>query len=111
MPKITDCDYIIAFEKVILPIANQFDPELVIISCGFDAMPKDPLGNMKLTPRVYHYMTKQLLNFAQYSLYRGKMVVALEGGYKMANLLAGSEAVVRALLGEDFNPSNYAKEL
>ena len=53
----------------------QFEPELVIVSCGFDAGMGDPLGGYQVTPAGYAHMTHLLMGMAQ-----GKVVVALEGG-------------------------------
>jgi len=53
-----------------------------------------------MTPYIYSYMTRSLME-------RGKVVVALEGGYHLGNLQAGSEAVIRTLLGEEFEQERY----
>jgi histone deacetylase 6 len=66
-----------AFELVLEPIIADFDPELVIISAGFDAVEGDPLGGCKVTPAGFAAMTHRLLKFA-----KGKMVAVLEGGYR-----------------------------
>ena len=54
---------------------TQFNPELVIVSCGFDAAEGDPLGRYRLTPAGYAHMTHLLSGLAN-----GKLVVAMEGG-------------------------------
>lgn len=79
---------------------SLYNPDLILISSGFDAMTDDPLGDMDMTPFIYAYMTKSLME-------RGKVVVALEGGYHLGNLQAGSEAVIRTLLGEEFEQERY----
>ena len=45
-----DAEYLAAFEEVLMPIARQFCPELVLISAGFDAAAGDPLGECCITP-------------------------------------------------------------
>ena len=60
---------------MILPIARAFDPQLVIVSAGFDAALGDPLGGMRVTANGYALMTQRLLTLAE-----GRMVVALEVG-------------------------------
>ncbi len=57
--------------------ALQFDPQLVIIAAGFDAVKGDPLGEQCLTPHGYSLLTHKLLELAG-----GKVVMVLEGGYK-----------------------------
>jgi|TARA_B110000208_G_scaffold170491_2_gene212068 hypothetical protein len=46
-----DADYMNAFNMVVMPLAHAFQPELVIISAGFDAADGDPLGQMRVSPR------------------------------------------------------------
>ena len=53
----------------------QYNPELVIISCGFDAAEGDPLGRYRITPAGYAHMTHLLSGLAN-----GKLIVAMEGG-------------------------------
>lgn len=64
-------------------------------------MDGDPVGGMHLTPYIYAYMTRKLME-------RGKVVLALEGGYDVCNLEKGSEAVIRTLLGEEFEQVHYS---
>ncbi|CAG9324605.1 HDAC6 [Blepharisma stoltei] len=97
-----DNEYKYAFDNLIFPVAKEFDPDLVLIACGFDAMRNDPLGKMALSPEIYGYMTNKVMELAG-----GKVVAALEGGYNLKNLRAGSKAVVSALLGEEVKSSGY----
>ena len=71
-----DVDYIAALDLVVLPVAQSFDPDLVILAAGFDAAAGDPLGGCELTPAGYAAMTRRFMSLA-----RGKLVLALEGGY------------------------------
>ncbi|KAJ9110177.1 hypothetical protein QFC20_003029 [Naganishia adeliensis] len=90
-----DADYLYAFQKIIMPIAYEFAPELVIISAGFDAADGDTLGQCKVTPTGYAHMTYMLSGLAN-----GKVLVALEGGYNLKAISNSAEAVARILLGE-----------
>ncbi|KAF8070511.1 histone deacetylase complex protein [Lyophyllum atratum] len=91
----TDADYIHAFQKVIMPIAMEFAPELVIISAGFDAAQGDDLGECHVSPTGYAHMTHMLSGLAG-----GRLVVALEGGYNLDSISNSALAVVGVLLGE-----------
>ncbi|KIM64995.1 hypothetical protein SCLCIDRAFT_113779 [Scleroderma citrinum Foug A] len=91
----TDADYIHAFQQIVMPIALEFAPELVIISAGFDAAEGDDLGECHVTPTGYAHMTYMLSSLAG-----GKLVVALEGGYNLDSISNSALAVVRVLLGE-----------
>ncbi|KAH7108352.1 hypothetical protein BKA62DRAFT_18946 [Auriculariales sp. MPI-PUGE-AT-0066] len=90
-----DADYLYAFQNIIMPIAYEFAPDLVIISAGFDAAEGDPLGLCKVTPAGYAHMTYMLSSLAN-----GKVCVVLEGGYKLDAISNSSVAVARVLLGE-----------
>ena len=89
-----DAEYLLAFERVVMPIARSFDPQLVLVSAGFDAAHGDPLGGCHVTPYAYGQMAHQLRGLAG-----GRMVVALEGGYCLRAISRSMEAVVRVLLG------------
>ncbi|KDQ57529.1 hypothetical protein JAAARDRAFT_686851 [Jaapia argillacea MUCL 33604] len=91
-----DADYLHAFHKVIMPIAMEFAPELVIISAGFDAAEGDTLGGCHVTPAGYWHMTHMLSGLAG-----GRLVVALEGGYNLDSISNSALAVTRMILGEE----------
>ena len=59
---IGDKDYIFACENVFLPVIREFDPDLMIISAGFDSAEGDPLGEIGVSPVGYAYMTWSLRN-------------------------------------------------
>jgi acetoin utilization deacetylase AcuC-like enzyme len=92
-----DGDYAHVYRAVVEPIGRAFQPELVLVSAGFDAWGGDPLAGMRLTAKGYAELMQVCLDCAQGA--RG-VVVALEGGYDLDGLAAGGEAVVRGLLGE-----------
>lgn len=73
--KKTDNDYLYAFEKIVLPVANEFVPDIILISAGFDGAFNDPLGGCYITPNGFALMTYLLLSVSE------KVVLILEGGY------------------------------
>ncbi|MBI2889162.1 MAG: histone deacetylase [Nitrospirae bacterium] len=87
------------FDEILIPIAAEFRPALVMVSAGFDAHEDDPLGGMRVTGTGFAYMMKRLLEVSASSA-RGKVVLALEGGYSMRGLQESTQAVVRELLGD-----------
>jgi histone deacetylase 6 len=91
----SDGDYLHAFQQIVMPIATEFAPELVIISAGFDAADGDILGECCVTPAGYAHMTYMLSTLAG-----GKLVAALEGGYTLESISNCALAVGRMLLGE-----------
>ncbi|KAL2041750.1 hypothetical protein N7G274_005534 [Stereocaulon virgatum] len=90
-----DADYMLAFQHVVMPVAYEFDPDLVIIAAGFDAADGDQLGGCFVTPACYAQMTHMLMGLAQ-----GKLVVCLEGGYNLTSISKSALAVTRTLIGE-----------
>ena len=88
-----DAEYAAAFEALVMPIATQFDPQLVIVSAGFDAASGDKVGGMCVTPDGFGRMTRDLTRLAG-----GRAVYALEGGYKPATVARCVAACVRVLL-------------
>lgn len=90
-----DGEYLYAFHHIVMPIAAEFGPDLVMISAGFDAAKNDPLGGCLVTPIGYAQMTYMLMGLAD-----GKLIVALEGGYNVDALANSALAVTRTILGD-----------
>lgn len=90
-----DAEMVDAWERVLMPVARAFKPDLVLISAGFDAAEGDPLGGCKITPAGYHELTRQLTELAS-----GRVVIALEGGYNLESISASMAACTGALLGD-----------
>jgi histone deacetylase 6 len=95
MAGMTDADYILAFQKLVMPIAQDFDPDLVVVSAGFDAAEGDMLGRCHVSPAGYAQMTHMLMSLAD-----GKLAVCLEGGYNLRSIAVSALAVTRTLMGE-----------
>uniref|UniRef100_A0A673K5N6 Histone deacetylase n=1 Tax=Sinocyclocheilus rhinocerous TaxID=307959 RepID=A0A673K5N6_9TELE len=100
-PPMCDAEYLAAFRTVVMPIASEFAPDLVLVSAGFDAVEghPPPLGGYKLTSRCLGHLTKQLMGLAG-----GRVVLALEGGHDLRAICDASEACVSALLGIELEP-------
>lgn len=92
-------EYRRACDSILFPIVKQFEPDVIIISCGFDGALHDPLGWSKLTAMMYAYMTSSLIQICP------KVLVVQEGGYNLELLGQHASGVVRALIrGQE--PSN-----
>ncbi|KFV05971.1 Histone deacetylase 10, partial [Tauraco erythrolophus] len=88
-------DYLAAFFHVLLPVAFEFDPELVLVSSGYDSGIGDPEGQMNATPEVFAHLTRFLMQLAN-----GKLCVILEGGYHLKSLSESVCMTVKTLLGD-----------
>jgi len=89
--------YLSAFDEILVPSLEAFEPELIIVSAGFDAHALDPLAGMELSTSAYTEMTRRLLALAESSS-GGRIVHVLEGGYDLHALAGGTLAVIEALL-------------
>jgi acetoin utilization deacetylase AcuC-like enzyme len=87
------------FRRVLLPLAEEYRPELVLVSAGFDAHHLDPLGGMGVTAAGFAELARIVKSAAETSA-GGRLVLALEGGYSEEGLAESVEAVMRVLLDE-----------
>jgi acetoin utilization deacetylase AcuC-like enzyme len=94
-----DKGYAQVFERIVWPIAWRFQPELIVVSAGFDAHWADQLGQIKLSLNGYNHLTRELIRMAK-TICGGKIVFVLEGGYNLTSLSNGVANVALALLGD-----------
>ncbi|RPH84511.1 MAG: histone deacetylase [Desulfobacteraceae bacterium] len=94
-----DEDFAQIFERILVPIGRQFKPELILVSAGFDTYYEDPLGAMMVTPKGFARLTRIVQDLAQ-AICRGRLVLALEGGYHLNGLSQSVLAVLRELQGD-----------
>ncbi|KAJ2670559.1 Histone deacetylase hda1 [Coemansia spiralis] len=88
-----DGDYMYAFKKLVIPVAREFRPDMIIVASGFDAANCDPVGECNVSPACYACMTSMLNSVAS-----GKLVLSLEGGYNLDAVANSALACVKALL-------------
>lgn len=86
-----------AFEVGVIPSLERFKPELIIISAGFDAHERDPLGNLRLTEADFAWATDALIRVADEHA-QGRVVSLLEGGYDLTALAKSVAAHVMVLM-------------
>ena len=94
-----DADYVKIFRKILEPIVLEFNPEIVLLSAGFDIYFQDPLGSMRVTPEGFAALTRILLTIAD-SCCHGRLVAVLEGGYHILGLTKSVKAVLEEMLDE-----------
>ena len=92
---IGDAEYINIFEKIIMPCLTEYNPDIIFISCGYDAGENDFSGCLKCSPFAYAFMTERLLSLNK------NLIFALEGGYTLDTIKRMSETTIRTLLGEE----------
>lgn len=88
------------FADVISPAIKRFEPDLMLISAGFDAHWADPLASMNLTLAGYDWLARECVKLAE-RLCEGRIVFVMEGGYDLPALAHGWRNIAGALLGRD----------
>lgn len=94
----SDADYGAAFESVFLPVLEQYQPDLLLVSAGFDPHEADPLGGMGVTERGFAAMCSALKAFTERTC-KGRIVLLLEGGYDLGGLSRSVHACLEVLTG------------
>jgi len=83
-------------DEIWMPRLEQFEPQMILVSAGFDAHREDDLGQMRLVEADYAYMTQRLMELAARHC-RGRLVSSLEGGYNLSALGRSVVAHMRVL--------------
>uniref|UniRef100_A0AAQ5ZS68 Histone deacetylase domain-containing protein n=1 Tax=Amphiprion ocellaris TaxID=80972 RepID=A0AAQ5ZS68_AMPOC len=97
-------DYLSVFCHVLLPVAYEFCPDLVLVCAGFDSAIGDPEGEMCATPDIFAHLTHLLMNLAG-----GRLCAVLEGGYNLTSLPQSVCQTVQTLLGDPLpQPANLS---
>jgi acetoin utilization deacetylase AcuC-like enzyme len=91
-----DADYGNIFQKILKPIALEYQPQLILVSAGFDTHYDDPLGGMEVTEKGFARMTQILMEIAEATA-QGKLAITLEGGYDVAGQKRSVKAVLKEL--------------
>ena len=86
-----------AYQNLIFPKLRIFNPELIIISAGFDGHIADPLAQLELQTEDYHWLTQNIAVIAS-ELAEGRIVSILEGGYDLDALRSSTQRHVSALM-------------
>jgi acetoin utilization deacetylase AcuC-like enzyme len=94
-----DAAYAAVFEQIVWAAARRYQPQLILVSAGFDGHFVDPLANMQLSLSGYAHLTRELIRMAE-TVCGGKIVFVLEGGYDLTAVSHGVVNIAHALLGD-----------
>lgn len=94
-----DTEYMAIVLNIILPLAYEYNPDLIMLSAGYDACIGCPEGEMLVSPHFYGHLVNLLSGLAD-----GKVVACLEGGYFLPSLAEGACMTIKALLGDPCLP-------
>ncbi len=101
-----DAVYRAAFDRIVMPVLEEYAPDLILVSAGFDAAARDPLAEMTLSANGYGYMTQKLGEQARRSA-GGRIALVLEGGYDLVALETGLDESMHALFeGRTYDIAN-----
>jgi len=103
-----DVGYQRVFEQVIMPALHRFQPQLILVSAGYDAHWSDPIGPMVVSVQGFASMTKMLADAAG-ELCDGRIVLVLEGGYNLEAVGASALASLQVLLGQTPAPGEMGR--
>jgi acetoin utilization deacetylase AcuC-like enzyme len=96
-PGCGDLEYCGLVHRAVAPMIRRFAPQMILVSCGFDAHRDDPLSDMNVSAEGYREMTHAVAELAR-DLCGGRLAFVLEGGYAASGLEEGTDAVLGALL-------------
>lgn len=99
----SDSEALTVLRHLLFPVVAAWQPQLVLVSSGFDAARGDPLGDWDITPAAYSAMLHELMHAAAPGT---PTAVIMEGGYNLRSVAVSMEALVRVLLGEPPLPAD-----
>ncbi|HUX48199.1 MAG TPA: histone deacetylase, partial [Dehalococcoidia bacterium] len=94
----SDEEYLRAFNEGLVPVARRFQPQLILVSAGFDAHWADHLAMMRVSVKAFAQMAMILKNLAA-ELCQGRLIFTLEGGYNLRVVSSSIKAIFDVLLG------------
>jgi acetoin utilization deacetylase AcuC-like enzyme len=92
----TDTDYLAAYRSVVTPALGRFQPQIILVSAGFDAHERDPLAGMRMTAGGYATLVSLIRDAAERHC-NGRLALVTEGGYHLQALHESLEAVTGVL--------------
>lgn len=101
-----DAEYAAIFHLLLEPIAQEFEPQLVLVSAGFDAHKLDPIGRMTMTDQGFAALVHSVRKIAD-TYCNGRYVLTLEGGYHIAALSDCIIASILAMIEDEINPHKH----
>jgi acetoin utilization deacetylase AcuC-like enzyme len=106
----TDEIYIESFEKIVVPAARKYKPQLIFLAAGYDAHYKDTVSGLNVTSPLYDYLSKKVVDLSE-ELCGGKLISCLEGGYNLEALAEGVFSTLNLMQFPDYNiRTKWSKE-
>ena len=90
----TDADYSLVYRAIVCPVLDEFAPQLVLVSAGYDAHERDPLANMRMTAAGYREIVAGIAKSARR---HGEIALTTEGGYDLHAIAECLQSTIAAL--------------
>jgi acetoin utilization deacetylase AcuC-like enzyme len=104
-----DIEYVQIFRQLLYPIAEEYAPQLLLVSAGFDIYFQDPLGAMDVTPGGFYRMTEIVMEIAK-KCCEERIIMVLEGGYDLTGLRESVKASLKKLGEIEYSVPNEGKK-
>ncbi len=98
-----DAEYVGVFQRLLVPVALRYRPQMILVSAGFDAHREDPLASMEVSQEGFRAMATIVRQLAD-ELCEGRLMCVLEGGYAASALREGTAALLDVLLAKEAPP-------
>ncbi len=108
-PGCGDAAYMAALDRIALPAIRAFAPDAIIVACGFDASPFDPLAHMLVTAKGFGRMSARVKALAE-EICAGRLVMVHEGGYSEAYVPFCGHATIATLAGSAIDAGDPLQE-
>jgi acetoin utilization deacetylase AcuC-like enzyme len=105
-----DAEFVRIFKRILEPVAERYEPEIILLSAGFDIYKKDAMGGMNLTTSGFAYLTRILMNIAE-TYCGGRFIATLEGGYNIEGQAQSVKAVLKEMRGETTVSESYLERI
>jgi acetoin utilization deacetylase AcuC-like enzyme len=96
-----DAEYLATYSRLVRPIIRRYDPQLILVSAGYDAHRKDPLGGMDVSTEGFAQLAALVAEDAKKTSANGRLVGFLEGGYDLHGVSSSLSATLRVWTGLD----------
>ncbi|MBN2059499.1 MAG: histone deacetylase [Deltaproteobacteria bacterium] len=93
-----DGEFISIYESILRSVGTAYNPDIILVSAGFDIHADDPLGGMRVTPKGFAGLTRSIMDIAS-ACCNGRLVITLEGGYDLKGLKESIKEVLMELSG------------
>ena len=105
-----DAEFVKIYRRILEPVAKRYEPELILLSAGFDIHKRDPLGGMRVTSSGFATLARILMNIAE-TYCSGRFIATLEGGYDIDGQAQSVKSVLKEMRGETYVSESFLERI